>query len=150
MSRRVRVLACGSFHGGDDAAALEAVRLLPAHVRERASVEEVGQLSAEHLLDDGSDVVRVVVDCVRGVAPGEIVDLPLAEVPALAQRIGVASSHALGIGQAVALAAAFGGIRPADRFLGVGGASYAQGAALSPAVAAGLPKLTSRIQRRVG
>ena len=150
MSRRFRVLACGSFHGGDDAAALEAVRLLPASLHERVSVEEIGQLSAEQLLDDGSDVVRIVLDCVHGVAPGEIVDLPLAEVPALARRIGVASSHALGIGQVVALAAAFGGIRPVDRFLGVGGASYAQGASLSPPVAEGVVRVAARIEQQVG
>jgi hydrogenase maturation protease len=150
MTRRVRILACGSFHGGDDAAALEALKLLPPGVRERAVVEEVLQLSAEQLLDDDPEVVRLVVDCVHGVAPGEVVDLPLAEVPALERRLGIASSHALGIGQAVALAATFGGIRPDDRFLGIGGARYAQGATLSPPVAAGLAELAGRIEARAG
>ena len=150
MTRRVRVLACGSFHGGDDAAALEAVRLLPAPARAAASVEEVLQLSAEQLLGDPPGTVRIVVDCVHGVAPGEIVDLPLAELPAVERRLGTASTHALGVGQAVALAAALGGVRSEDRFLGIGGARYAQGDALSPAVAAGLPALAGAIAHGIG
>ena len=150
MTRRVRVLACGSFHGGDDAAALEAVRLLPAPALASASVEEVLQLSAEQLLGDPPGTVRIVVDCVPGVAPGEIVELPLAELPAMERRLGTASTHALGVGQAVALAAALGGVRTDDRFLGIGGASYTQGYALSPAVAAGLPALAGAIARGIG
>jgi hydrogenase maturation protease len=145
MTPRVRVLACGSFHGGDDAAALEVLRLLPPEVRERASVEEVLQLSAEQLLDDPPSTTRIVVDCVHGLPPGELVELPLAELPSLERGLGVASTHALSIGQAVALAAALGGVRPADRFLGIGGERYAQGAELSPPVAAGLPRLADRI-----
>lgn len=150
MTRPVRVLACGSFHGGDDAAALQVLGLVPPEVRERASVEEVLQLSAEQLLGDSPGTMRIVVDCVHGVAPGEIVALPLAELPAMERRLGTASTHALGVGQAVALAAALGGVRAEDRFLGVGGASYAQGDALSPAVAAALPALADAIARAIG
>jgi len=149
MTRRVRIMACGSFHGGDDAAALEVLKLLPPEVGERASVEEVLQLSAEQLLGDGADTVRLVVDCVHGLAPGEVVELPLAELPSLERSLGVASTHALGVGQAVALAVALGGVHPADRFLGIGGERYAQGAELSPRVAAGLPQLAGRIAELV-
>jgi hydrogenase maturation protease len=150
MSRRVRILACGSFHGGDDAAALEVLRLLPAPARDAASVEEVLQLSAEQLLGDAPGTVRIVVDCVHGVPPGEIVALSLAELPVMERRLGTASTHALGAGQAVALAAALGGVRAQDRFLGIGGASYVQGDPLSPAVAAGLPALAAAIARGIG
>jgi hydrogenase maturation protease len=149
VTPRVRVLACGSYHGGDDAAALEALKLLPPEARERASLEEVLQLSAEQLLDDEPGTRRVVVDCVHGIAPGEIVELPLVELPAMERRLGVASSHALGVGQAVALADALGGLRSDDRFLGIGGARYAQGAVLSREVADGLPELAARIGRLV-
>jgi hydrogenase maturation protease len=150
MTRRVRVLACGSFHGGDDAAALEVLKLLPTDVAQRASLEEVLQLSAEQLLDDAPETLRVVVDCVHGLPPGEVVELPLAELPSLERSLGTASTHALSVGQAVALAAALGGVRPADRFLGIGGARYAQGVTLSPSVAAGLPQLADRIVQLVG
>jgi hypothetical protein len=66
------------------------------------------------------------------------------------RRLGTASTHALSIGQAVALAVALGGVQARDRFVGIGGASYAQGAALSREVAAGLPELAGRIGRVVG
>ena len=150
MTRRVRVLACGSFHGGDDAAALEALKLLPPAVRERAELEEVLQLSAEQLLGDPPETLRIVVDCVHGLPPGEVVDLPLSELPSLERGLGTASTHALSVGQAVALAAALDGVRSADRFLGIGGERYAQGATLSPRVAAGLPRLAGRIVQLVG
>lgn len=150
MRRQVRILVCGSLDGGDDAAAIAAVALLPAPARERASVEEVLQLSAEQLLGDAPGTRRVVVDCVRGLAPGQVVDLPLAELPALERRLGTASTHALGLGQVVALAAALGAVGAEDRFIGIGGANFVQGDALSRTVAAGLPALSDRIARRIG
>jgi hypothetical protein len=112
-------------------------------------VEEVLQLSAEQLLDDEPGTRRVVLDCVHGIPPGKIVELPLVDLPAMERRLGVPSSHALGVGQAVALADALGGVRSEDRFLGIGGARYAQGAALSQPVADGLPELAARLGRFV-
>jgi hydrogenase maturation protease len=150
MTQRVRILACGSFHGGDDAAGLEVLKLLPPDLAERASVEEVGLLSAEQLIDDPPGSMRLVVDCVHGVEPGEVIDVPLAELPGLEARLGVASTHALGLGQAVALAATLGGLHSGDRFLGIGGEAYEQGGELSRNVAAGLPQLADRIVSRVG
>jgi hydrogenase maturation protease len=146
----VRILACGSVDGGDDAAGLEAVRLLPDAIRQRASIDEVGQLSADHLIGDAPDVVRLVVDCVVGPPPGTVLELPLAELPALERTIRSASSHLLPLGQAVALADRLGAVRPGDRFVGIGGEFFALGAAKSPAVAAGLPELTKRIAALVG
>jgi hydrogenase maturation protease len=149
MTGRARVLACGSPDGGDDAAGLSVLRLLPEALCARASIEEVRQLSAEQLLDDEPDTVRLVIDCVAGLEPGRVVELPLAELPALEARLQPGSSHALGVGQAVALADRLGGVRPADRFLGIGGARFDLGAGLSPAVAAGLPELAALLAARI-
>ena len=146
MNRRCRILACGSPDGGDDAAALDALQLLPPAVALRASLEDVRQLPAEQLLGDPPGSVRLVVDCVAGVGPGEVVDLPLRELPALERRLRPASSHALSIGQAVALADRLGGIGPGDRFIGIGGAAFGLGQPKSPAVEAGLPGLVARIE----
>ncbi|HEX6140246.1 MAG TPA: hydrogenase maturation protease [Candidatus Limnocylindria bacterium] len=143
VPKRVRILACGSLDGGDDAVALLAAAGLPDAVR--SAVEPVGQLGAEHLTDDQPDTVRIVVDCVAGLEPGEIVELPLAELPAREAELQVASTHALPIGQAVALAASLGALRAEDRFLGVGGASFGQGDPLSPVVQAALPELRRRL-----
>jgi len=150
MSPQVRILACGSPDGGDDAAGLDVARLLPEAVRRRVTVEEVGQLSADHLLGDPPGVVRLVVDCVVGPAAGTVVELPLAEVPQRERTLRSASSHVLPLGQAVALADRLGGVRASDRFLGIGGERFGLGTARSPAVAAGLPELVRRIAERVG
>ncbi len=149
MTARCRILACGSPDGGDDAAGLEAVRGLPGPVIARATVEVVGQLSAEQLLDDAPGTVRLVVDCIAGAAAGEVVEIPLRDLPALERRLQPGSSHALSIGQAVALADRLGGIGPADRFIGIGGTAFGLGAQKSPAVVAGLPELIGRIAERV-
>jgi hydrogenase maturation protease len=149
MTARCRILACGSLDGGDDAAGLEAVRRLSASVMARATIEEVGQLSAEHLLDDARGTVRLVVDCIAGAAPGEVLEVPLCDLPGLERRLQPGSSHALSIGQAVALADRLGGVGPADRFIGIGGEAFGLGARKSPAVLAGLPELIGRIAERV-
>jgi len=150
MSGCCRILACGSLDGGDDAAALQAVGQLRGDLAARARVEEIGQLSAEHLLDDPDDVRRLVIDCVAGVPPGQLVDLPLRDLPDLERRLGIGSSHALSIGQAIALADRLGGVHADDRFIGIGGSTFALGAPASPAVMAGLPAFVARIEAWVG
>lgn len=150
MSPRCRILACGSPDGGDDAAALRALALLSERLAGRMRVEEVGQLSAEQLLDDPEETRRLVIDCVAGVPAGQLVDLPLRSLPDLERSIGTGSSHALSIGQAVALADRLGGVRDDDRFIGIGGGEFGLGAPASPAVTAGLPAFVERIEDWVG
>jgi hydrogenase maturation protease len=150
MSPTVRVLACGAIDRGDDGAALRAVRALSQVVRRQASIEEVGYLSPELLLDDPPNLRRVVLDCVAGPRCGEIIDLPLADLPALEAEMGTTSTHALAPGAAVALADLLGAIRHEDRFLGIGGASFEIGDDLSPAVMAQLGALVERLNERIG
>jgi len=146
----VRVLACGAIDRGDDGVALRAVRALSQVVRREASIEEVGYLSPELLIGDPPTTRRLVLDCVAGLPSGEIIDLPLAGLPALEAEMGTTSTHALAPGAAVALAAMLGAVRPTDRFLGIGGASFAVGDDLSPAVAAGFGALLERLNERIG
>lgn len=150
MTPAVRVLACGAIDRGDDGAAIRAVRALSGLVRREASIEEVGYLSPELLIGDPPGTRRLVLDCVAGIPGGEILDLPLAELPELESQMGTTSSHALAPGAAVALAALLGAVRPSDRFLGIGGESFAVGEDLSPAVAAQLGALVERLNERIG
>lgn len=149
MIPSIRVLACGAIERGDDGAALRAVRALPGHLRRGTTIEEVGYLSPELLIGDAPGVRRLVLDCVAGLPDGEIIDLPLAELPALEAQAGITSSHALAPGAAVALAALLGAVDPSDRFLGIGGASFAVGDSLSPAVNAQLSVLIERLIGRI-
>jgi hydrogenase maturation protease len=150
MSPTVRVLACGTIDRGDDGAALRAVRALSEVERGDASVEEIGYLSPELLFGDGPETRRLVLDCVAGLPCGEIIDLPLADLPALEAQMGTTSSHALAPGAAVALADLLGAVRPADRFLGIGGGSFEVGGDLSPAVVAQLSTFVERLHQRIG
>jgi hydrogenase maturation protease len=150
MTPSVRVLACGSIDRGDDGVALRVVRALSQFVRREASIEAVGYLSPELLMGDPPNMRRLVVDCVAGLPCGEILDLPLADLPALEAQMGTTSSHALAPGAAVALADLLGCVRPTDRFLGIGGESFAVGDDLSPAVVSQIAALAERLNERIG
>lgn len=145
MTPSIRILACGAIDRGDDGATLRAVRALSRRAREGAQIDEVGYLSPELLIGDAPELPRLVLDCVAGLPGGQIVDLPLAELPALEARMRTTSTHALAPGAAVALAALLGAVHPGDRFVGIGGERFEAGDDLSPAVSAKLSALGKRI-----
>lgn len=149
MTPSIRILACGAIDRGDDGVALRAVRGLTRRASEGAQIDEVGYLSPELLIGDAPGLPRLVLDCVAGLPGGEIVDLPLAELPALEARMRTTSTHALAPGAAVALAALLGAVHPGDRFLGIGGERFDVGDDLSPAVSAQLDALGERIESRI-
>jgi hydrogenase maturation protease len=149
MTPEIRVLACGAIDRGDDGVALRAVRALPRGARRGAQIDEVGYLSPELLIGDAPGLPRLVLDCVVGLPGGEIIDLPLAELPELEARSGATSTHALAPGAAVALAVLLGAVHPADRFLGIGGERFEVGDGLSLAVSAQLGALVERMRTRI-
>lgn len=149
MTPTLRILACGAIDRGDDGVAVRAVRSLSTEARRGAQIDEVGYLSPELLVGDAPEQRRLVLDCVAGVPSGEIIDLPLADLPELEARLGATSTHALAPGTAVALAALLGGVHPSDRFLGIGGASFEMGDDLSPEVAAQLGTLVARLTGQI-
>jgi hydrogenase maturation protease len=149
-SRPVRVLVCGERLRGDDAAALLAVGTLPPDVRALAEVIEVGQLSVEALLDVPEGMAVIVADAAVGVAAGETVTLPLADVArSTGSGATPASSHALPPDQVVAVAGEMRGSSLRGSFLGIGGAEFGLGERLSPAVAAGLAAFATAIAEEI-
>ena len=100
-----------------------------------------------HLLDLDPGQAVVIVDAAVGVAPGEIVVLPLEGLG----RGGPspASSHAQPIDQVLGVAAALRGRLPEGAFVGIGGSSFAPGAPLSPAVREGLTSLSEALAAEV-
>jgi hydrogenase maturation protease len=140
---RVAVLVCGEPERGDDGAAFAAVVALPAEVLDHADVVLCGQLEVDHLVAVHDDAACVVVDTAVGVAPGEVVVVPLDAIAERRGRGAPRSSHALSPDQAIALAAALRGRPPAGVFVGIGGEDFRLGAELSPAVRAGLPRLVA-------
>jgi hydrogenase maturation protease len=149
MTPLIRVLACGAIDRGDDGAALRAVRALTKRARDGAQIEQVGYLSPELLFGDAPETRRLVLDCVAGLPCGEIIDLPLADLPELEARTRATSTHALAPGVAVAVAALLGAVRPNDRFLGIGGECFEMGSDLSPTVRAQLGAFVERVATRI-
>ena len=145
--RSVRVLVCGERLRGDDAAALMAVERVAQDTLALAELLDVGQLSVESLLDVPDGVAVIVADAAMGVAPGQVVALPLAEVAARRTGAGAtpASSHSLPPDQVLALADEVRGSPLRGSFVGIGGAEFGFGERLSPAVAAGLPAFAAAL-----
>jgi len=148
-SKRVRVLllVCGERLRRDDGAAPLAAEALPDEVRALAEIVEVGQLRVEDLLEVPDSRAVVVADAAVGVAPGEVVTLPLADLAAAAGRGGPApaSSHSIAPDQVLALAAELRGGELPGLFVGLGGADFGLGEGLSAPVADALPRFTSAI-----
>jgi hydrogenase maturation protease len=146
---RVPVLVCGTSFRGDDGAGLVAVRELDRTIRRLADVRPVGQLEADLLLEPGTEPC-VVVDTVVGVAPGELVDLPLSELAGIGIGSLPHSSHSLGIGRAVSLAQTVLGRPLRGSFVGIGGVDFRPRAPLSPSVAEAIPSLRAAVAGAVG
>lgn len=150
--RPVRLLVCGNADRGDDGAALAAVAGLlaglPPHLLAVLDVRRCEQLDLDDLLDLPDMVACVITDSVVGLLPGEVVTIPLAELP---ERDAAAapvprSSHVLPIGQLVAIAAIMRE-RPLDgSFVGIGGRSFGFGRGIGRPVRAALPAFRSAIR----
>lgn len=143
----IRVIALGSELGGDDAAALRAAAAL-----ERADDVELvlAGRPGPDLVELLEDARVILVDVVRkGLAPGEIVTLDLSALRARGLSSGSTSSHDLGPIEALRLGEALGRPPPRGTFVGLGGASFAPGPALSEPVAAALPRLVTAVEAAI-
>lgn len=150
--RGVRLLVCGNAERGDDGAALSAVAGLlaglPPHLLSVMEVRRCEQLDLDDLLDLPASTACVIADAVIGLPVGQVVTFPLAELP---RRDAAAmpvprSSHALPIGQLVALAEVMRERPLEGSFVGIGGRSFGFGRALGRPVRAALPAYRSAIE----
>ena len=129
------MLGIGNAWQGDDAAGLVAAERLRG--RAPAGVE-VRELEGEpvSLVEawDGADEVYVV-DAVRsGSPPGTVHRLDVSDEP-LPATLSAASTHTLGVGEAIELARALGRLPARLVVFGIEAESIAAGAELTPAVA---------------
>lgn len=141
--RRVTVLVCGNPMRGDDAVGRAILGALSPATASLAAIRPLDGLMPDDLVDADGPVI--VVDAVHGPPPGEVVDLPLVAVAAPDRPVGASSSHALGLPAVVAVARALRGGRLEGRFVGVAGASWEHGAALSGVAAAAVPVATRHL-----
>ena len=146
---RVRVLVCGEPLRGDDGAAVLAAAGLTADARALAEVFEVGQLSLAAMLDVPEGAAVIVADAAVGVAAGEVVVVPLAEIVQRASGAAPASSHSLPPDQILAIAEEMRGAPFSGVFVGIGAVEFGFGEDPSPKVAAGLPALTAAMEAEI-
>jgi hydrogenase maturation protease len=142
------VLVLGDAMRGDDGAALLAATHLETAAIPDCRIWRVGQLGPDDLVAALTDGPCLVLDAVRGVPPGAVVELPLARVTE-ADGPQPASSHALPHGVIVRIAAALGAPLEAGTFLGIGGEHFGLGDVISPAVRRGLAGYERAIARRL-
>lgn len=142
---RVRVLVCGERLRADDGAAVPAAEALDEATLALAEVIDVGQLSVEALLDLPEGAAVIVADAAAGVAAGEVVIVPLADIAGRSAAAMPASSHSLPPDQILALAEEMRGSPFRGVFVGIGGVEFGFGEKLSPEVAAGLPAFTAAL-----
>jgi hydrogenase maturation protease len=149
--RPVRLLVCGNADRGDDGAALAAVAgLLPGLPSTLLAVLEVRRCEAlqlEDLLELPDGMACVIVDAAVGLPSGEIISLPLTELPARDAAGGPTprSSHVLPIGHLIAIADVMRG--PVDgTFIAVGGHSFGFGRGIGRPVRRALPAFRAAIE----
>jgi len=137
------VLVCGDRHRRDDAAALCAADLLGQVIPDDVVVRRVGQLGADDLVAASSAGRCVVIDAVRGIAPGTVVSMPLVDLET--RGPASASSHALPLPTVIALADALGADMDGGTFVGIGGEAFDLGEGLTPRVEEALDTFVAAI-----
>ena len=142
------VIACGEHERGDDGAALDAATRLDPAVTDEVRIRLVRQLSPEELVDALEAGPVVLLDAVRGLTPGTVVELPLVGLCGTPPDWS-ATTHVLPIAAVVRLAAALGAPVELGWFVGVGGTSFEIGRGLSTPVRAALPRYVARIEERI-
>ncbi|HEU6444984.1 MAG TPA: hydrogenase maturation protease [Gaiellaceae bacterium] len=144
------MLGIGNAWQGDDAAGLVAAERLRG--RAPAGVE-VRELEGEpvSLVEawDGVDEV-FVVDAVRsGSPPGTVHRLDASDEP-LPATLSAASTHTLGVGEAIELARALGRLPARLVVFGIEAESIAAGAELTPAVAGAVDETVELLLEELG
>jgi hydrogenase maturation protease len=131
------VIGVGNAACGDDAAGLLAARRL-------GGVELEGDPSALLDLFDGVDEA-VVIDAVRsGAAPGTVHRLDVGAAPVTAMPRG-ASTHLLGLAEALELARVLGRLPRRATVYGIEGTRFAVGDTVSPAVTAAIDRVVAEL-----
>jgi hydrogenase maturation protease len=143
------VIGVGNPWRGDDAAGLAVARLLRGTVSPEVDVlEREGEPTG--LVDawEGADAVWLVDAVVSGATPGTVHRLD-ASAQALPAELASASTHHLGIAEAVELARALGRLPARVVFYGIEAAGAEPGNELSPEVEAAVEQVAAALREEV-
>jgi hydrogenase maturation protease len=144
----VLVLGVGNVWRCDDAAGLAVARLLAGTLPGARVLEREGEPSG--LIDawDGADALWLVDAVTSDAPPGTIHRIDVAEQE-LPPELFRASTHHLGLAEAVELARALGRLPGRVVFYGIEGASFDAGEGLSPEVEQALVEVADAIRKEV-
>ena len=148
MTEERTILVCGDAARGDDGAAIAAIARLAPIRRYGIRVRVVGQLEPDQLVGALLAGRCMVVDAVRGVVPGRVVEMPLRRIAEPGGPLP-ASSHAMPVATVVGLAAALGADLDRGWFVGIGGARFELGSGLSESVEDALATAAGAVDRRL-
>lgn len=140
------VIGIGNALRADDVAGLEVVRALAARRPEGIALAESDGEPAS-LLEQLRGADRVIwVDAVdAGREPGAILRFDVSREAMPAVPCGGASTHALGLGEAIELARSLDRLPPTALVFGIQAETFETGAPLSPAVARAIAETADRI-----
>jgi hydrogenase maturation protease len=139
------VIGIGNAWQGDDAAGLATAQRLRSRVPEGVRVRELeGEPVSLVEAFDGADEV-FLVDAVRSGAPAGVVQRVDASEQPLPATLSAASTHTLGVGEAIELARALGRLPRRVVVYGIEAGSLAAGDELTPAVADAVVEVVERV-----
>lgn len=144
------VLGIGNAWQGDDAAGLAAARRLRSRVPDDVEIREL-EGEPVSLVDafEGAEEAYLV-DAVRsGGEPGTIHRLDASHEP-LPATLSSASTHTLGVGEAIELARALGRLPRRVVVYGIEAQTMAAGEDLTPAVARAVDEVVKRLAAELG
>jgi hydrogenase maturation protease len=147
--RRVVVLCIGNPDRGDDAAGHAVARALGDSLGEAEIIEEEGEATRVLARLEGADAAFIVDACVSGMRSGEIHRFEVGEGPLPQAAFGGASTHGLGLAEALELARTLGALPPCCVVYAIEGESFQIGAPMSLPVAAAVPVVADRLCRDI-
>ncbi|KAB2943480.1 MAG: hydrogenase maturation protease [Hyphomicrobium sp.] len=143
--RRV-VLGIGNPDRGDDAAGREVVqRLRGALPQDVLLAEETGEVVRILARIEGAEAAYLIDACASGAPPGSVSRFDVAEAR-LPQHASAASTHGLGLAEAIELARALGQLPTRCIVYAIEGARFEPGASLSPAVGTAVDEVAQRLR----
>jgi hydrogenase maturation protease len=145
----LRVVCVGNAFRGDDAAGLEVAKLLQGTLPRCAEVlEHEGEPSA--LIDswEGAEALWLVDAVSSGAEGGAVSRLEVGEQP-LPAGLFRASTHHLGLADAIELARVLGRLPARTVVYGIEGTRFEAGGGLTPKVAAALPGVAAAVRAEV-
>jgi hydrogenase maturation protease len=148
--RRVVVICVGNPQRGDDAAGRAVARALGDSLGGDAQViEEEGEATRVLARLEGADAAFIVDACISGLRSGEIHRFEVGGAPLPHATFGGASTHGLGLAEALELARTLGALPACCVVYAIEGESFEIGAPMSPPVAAAVAVVADRLRKDI-